>query len=232
MFMSLFNLLGYVYFFALKLSSAGSFPRPLSKTEEAELLSVLGDSSADEEERRAARDELISHNLRLVAHVIKKYYSSYSDQDDLISIGTIGLIKGINSYDQSKGTKLATYAARCIENEILMYFRAKKNKEQYILLGDPIDVDPEGNPLTVMDVVCDETNIAEDVERKVKTEEALRLVSLLKNPREKQIIILRYGLDNKPPLTQREVAKRLGISRSYVSRIEKKVLLELRSEFE
>jgi len=113
-----------------------------------------------------------------------------------------------------------------------MYFRAKKNKEQYILLGDPIDVDPEGNPLTVMDVVCDETNIAEDVERKVKTEEALRLVSLLKNPREKQIIILRYGLDNRPPLTQREVAKRLGISRSYVSRIEKKVLLELRSEFE
>ena len=119
MFMSLFNLLGYVYFFALKLSSAGSFPKPLSKAEEAELLSVLGDCSADEKERRAASDELISHNLRLVAHVIKKYYSSYSDQDDLISIGTIGLIKGINSYDQSKGTKLATYAARCIENAIL-----------------------------------------------------------------------------------------------------------------
>lgn len=232
MFMSLLNLLGYVYFFALKLSSAGSFPRPLSKTEEAELLSTLADNTADESARRAARDTLISHNLRLVAHVIKKYYSNYSDQDDLISIGTIGLIKGINSFDPGKGTKLATYAARCIENEILMYFRAKKNKEQYVLLGDPIDVDPEGNPLTVMDVVCDETNLAEDVETKVKTEEALRLVSLIRDPREKQIIILRYGLDNKPPLTQREVAQRLGISRSYVSRIEKKVLLELRSKIE
>ena len=113
-----------------------------------------------------------------------------------------------------------------------MYFRAKKNKEQYVLLGDPIDVDPEGNPLTVMDVVCDETNLAENVETKVKTEEALRLVSLIGDQREKQIIILRYGLDNKPPLTQREVAQRLGISRSYVSRIEKKVLLELRSKIE
>lgn len=232
MFMSLLNLLGYVYFFALKLSSAGSFPRPLSKAEETELLSVLADNNADESARRAARDTLISHNLRLVAHVIKKYYSNYSDQDDLISIGTIGLIKGINSFDSGKGTKLATYAARCIENEILMYFRAKKNKEQYVLLGDSIDVDPEGNPLTVMDVVCDETNLAEDVETKVKTEEALRLVSLISDPREKQIIILRYGLDNKPPLTQREVAQRLGISRSYVSRIEKKVLLELRSKIE
>lgn len=232
MFMSLLNLLGYVYFFALKLSSAGSFPRPLSKAEEAELLSVLADNTADESARRAARDTLISHNLRLVAHVIKKYYSNYSDQDDLISIGTIGLIKGINSFDPGKGTKLATYAARCIENEILMYFRAKKNKEQYVLLGDPIDVDPEGNPLTVMDVVCDETNLAENVETKVKTEEALRLVSLIGDQREKQIIILRYGLDNKPPLTQREVAQRLGISRSYVSRIEKKVLLELRSKIE
>lgn len=232
MFMSLLNLLGYVYFFVLKLSSAGSFPKPLSKSEEESLLRTLAESDADENLKRAARDKLISHNLRLVAHVIKKYYSNYSDQDDLISIGTIGLIKGINSFDPDKGTKLATYAARCIENEILMYFRTKKSKEQYVLLGDPIDVDPEGNPLTVMDVVCDDTDLENDVEKKIKTQEAVRLVGLIENPRERQIIIMRYGLDNKPPLTQREVAKKLGISRSYVSRIEKKVLLDLRSKIE
>ncbi len=193
------------------------------------------EKSADiysEAEVRAAREKLVTHNLRLVAHVIKKYYAAYSDQDDLISIGTIGLIKGINSFDPDKGTKLATYAARCIENEILMYFRSQKNKQQYVLMGEPIDMDSEGNPLTIMDVICDEADMAEDVELKIKAEQALWLVSQIKDEREKEIIILRYGLNNQKPLTQREVAKLLGISRSYVSRIEKKVLENLRAEFE
>lgn len=222
-----------LYFFALHISGGGAFPRTLSKAEEAECLRVLSPASGySEAEVREARDKLVTHNLRLVAHVIKKYYAAYSDQDDLISIGTIGLIKGINSFDPDKGTKLATYAARCIENEILMYFRSQKNKQQYVLMGEPIDMDSEGNPLTIMDVICDETDMAEDVEMKIKAEQALWLVSQIKDEREKEIIILRYGLNNQKPLTQREVAKLLGISRSYVSRIEKKVLENLRAEFE
>ncbi len=229
-----------LYFFALHISGGGTFPRTLSKAEEAECLRVLswdkrrGDAEVDytEADVRAAREKLVTHNLRLVAHVIKKYYAAYSDQDDLISIGTIGLIKGINSFDPDKGTKLATYAARCIENEILMYFRSQKNKQQYVLMGEPIDMDSEGNPLTIMDVICDESDMAEDVELKIKAEQALRLVSQIKDEREKEIIILRYGLNNQKPLTQREVAKKLGISRSYVSRIEKKVLENLRTKLE
>ncbi len=232
MFMSFFNLLGYLYFFALHISSAGSFPKPLSKEDEMKYLEIMNSNDFSDIERKDAKDKLISHNLRLVAHVIKKYYSNYSDQDDLISIGTIGLIKGINSFDASKGAKLATYAARCIENEILMYFRSKKNKDQYILLGEPIDLDSEGNPLTVMDVVCDDLNLAENVEMKLKTEQALKFVEEIEDEREKKIIIMRYGLNNHAAKTQREVANELGISRSYVSRIEKKVLESIRSRFE
>lgn len=228
-----------LYFFALHISGSGAFPKTLSHEEEAECLRILAyekhhtkEQKYTDEEVRAARDKLVTHNLRLVAHVIKKYYASYSDQDDLISIGTIGLIKGINSFDPDKGTKLATYAARCIENEILMYFRSQRNKQQYVLMGDPIEMDSDGNPLTIMDVICDEADMAEDVELKIKSEEALMLVNKIKDEREKEIIILRYGLNNQKPLTQREVAKLLGISRSYVSRIEKKVLENLRSELE
>lgn len=232
MFMSLLSLLSYVYFFALHISGAGSFPKPLDRDEEQSLLLTLRDENASDSEKKAAKDKLISHNLRLVAHVIKKYYSAYSDQDDLISIGTIGLIKGINSFDATKGARLATYAAKCIENEILMYFRTKKNKEQYVLLGDPIDMDSEGNPLTVMDVVCDEANLPEDVEHKMRAERVLKLVDKIKDERERKIIIMRYGLNNQKPKTQREVASELGISRSYVSRIEKKVLEKLRRDFE
>lgn len=240
-----------LYFFALHISGSGAFPKTLSRNEEVECLRVLSwekrhresDQNVDldcpkknesytEEDVRAAKDKLVTHNLRLVAHVIKKYYAAYSDQDDLISIGTIGLIKGINSFDPDKGTKLATYAARCIENEILMYFRSQKNKQQYVLMGEPIDMDSDGNPLTIMDVICDESDMAEDVELKIKTEQVLSLVSGINDKREKEIIILRYGLNNQKPLTQREVAKLLGISRSYVSRIEKKVLENLRAELE
>lgn len=230
---SILGIFESLYFFALHISGGGSFPRTLNKAEEAECLRALSPASGSSEaEVRAARDKLVTHNLRLVAHVIKKYYAAYSDQDDLISIGTIGLIKGINSFDPDKGTKLATYAARCIENEILMYFRSQKNKQQYVLLGEPIDMDSEGNPLTIMDVICDESDMAEDVELKIKAEQALYLVNQIKDEREKEIIILRYGLNNQKPLTQREVAKLLGISRSYVSRIEKKVLENLRASFE
>lgn len=213
-------------------TQAGEMPVSQSMRERDENCTPSPAEGYTEAEVRAARDKLVTHNLRLVAHVIKKYYAAYSDQDDLISIGTIGLIKGINSFDPDKGTKLATYAARCIENEILMYFRSQKNKQQYVLMGEPIDMDSEGNPLTIMDVICDETDMAEDVEMKIKAEQALWLVSQIKDEREKEIIILRYGLNNQKPLTQREVAKLLGISRSYVSRIEKKVLENLRAEFE
>ncbi len=215
-----------------KSARAGEMPVSQNMRECDENCAPFPVSGYTEAEVQAARDKLVTHNLRLVAHVIKKYYAAYSDQDDLISIGTIGLIKGINSFDPDKGTKLATYAARCIENEILMYFRSQKNKQQYVLMGEPIDMDSEGNPLTIMDVICDETDMAEDVEMKIKAEQALWLVSQIKDDREKEIIILRYGLNNQKPLTQREVAKLLGISRSYVSRIEKKVLENLRAEFE
>lgn len=225
----------YLYFFALHIGGTGTFPKALSKDEERECLEVLKRArehsmQGKEKEVKSARDRLISHNLRLVAHVIKKYYASYCDQDDLISIGTIGLIKGINSFDPDKGTKLATYACRCIENEILMYFRSLKSKQQYVLMGDSIETDHEGNALTIMDVVCDDCDIERDTEIKLKAQQAIKLTERLE-PREREIITLRYGLNNNPPLTQREVAERLSISRSYVSRIEKKALETLRLGF-
>lgn len=210
----------------LHIEGAGSFPKPLSAKAEREALERLqaGDS--------AARDLLIEHNLRLVAHIIKKYYAAYSDQDDLISIGTIGLIKGIQSFDEKKGTRLATYAARCIENEILMHFRNQKKTAQDISMSEPIDTDAEGNPLTLSDIIYTDDTIADDLDKKIKIERLRKFVFEMPNPREREIIVKRYGLDGQFPETQREIAARLGISRSYVSRIEKKSLAELREKFE
>ena len=212
-------------YIALHLSSSGSFPPPLSATEEAHCLREIAQGSAE------AKSRLIEHNLRLVAHIIKKYYSTYSEQEELISVGTIGLIKAVNTFDVEKGTRLATYAARCIENEILMYFRSQKKNAQDMSTSDPIDIDSEGNPLTLMDIICVDDTIADDLDIKIKTEQLYEFVNELPDPREKQIIIARYGLFGSDIYTQREVAKLLDISRSYVSRLEKKALNRLRKRF-
>ena len=215
-----------LFFFALHLSGTGSFPPPLSAKRERECLLAMKNGDVN------AKNELIEHNLRLVAHIIKKYYSSSVQQDDLISIGTIGLIKAINTFDPDKGTRLATYAARCIENEILMQFRAQKKTAQDISVNEPIDTDSEGNPLTLMDIISTEDEIVEDIYKITMLKKLSTEVGRIKDPREKSIIMMRYGLDGMRPMTQLEVSKKLNISRSYVSRIEKKALKELRKALE
>lgn len=207
----------------LHITDTDTFPKPLSKKEENLLLEKL--SQGDE----AARKKLIEHNLRLVAHIVKKYYANYSEQDDLISIGTIGLIKGINSFNCEKGTKLATYCARCIENEILMYFRNNKKLSQEISFSEPIDTDSEGNPLTLMDIIAIDDTIVDDIDTKGKLKKLVYLINNINDQRDKLIIVKRYGLDGCEPLTQKEIAKELNISRSYVSRIEKRIIEDLRN---
>ena len=223
--MDIFSLFSNLLIFILHVTNAESFPAPLSKKEEAETIEKM--VNGDE----AAKEKLIKHNLRLVAHIIKKYYASYSDQDDLISIGTIGLIKGINSFKPEKGTKLATYASRCIENEILMYFRNIKKTTQEISFSEPIDTDSEGNPLTLMDIISIDDTIIDDLDYRDKLKKTIEIIDDIKNKRDKQIIIMRYGLDGNAPKTQSEVAAALKISRSYVSRIEKRIIEAIRSEF-
>jgi RNA polymerase sporulation-specific sigma factor len=219
------SLLGNLWFFILNVS-AGSFPRPLSAREEADCLAkkATGD--------RAARNKLIEHNLRLVAHIIKKYYATQADQDDLVSIGTIGLIKAFDTFDASKGTRLSSYAARCIENEILMYFRSTRKTAQDVSISDPIDTDRDGNALTFMDIIaCDDT-IADDLDLKMQSQKLHTYIPEVLDRRERQIICMRYGLGNQPPMTQQTVAEKLNISRSYVSRLEKRALEKLRARFE
>ena len=213
-------------YFTLHLQNGNSFPKPLNAAEEKRCFELIKSGNKD------AAKKLIEHNLRLVAHVTKKYYSLTADSDDLISIGTIGLIKAVNSFDYEKGARLATYAARCIENEVLMYLRSIKKTSQDISMSEPIDTDNEGNPLTFSDVVYEDDTIADDIDLSEKTRQIYEFVKQMKSPAEKEIIILRYGLYNKKPLTQREVAQRLGISRSYVSRIEKRVLEKMRDYIE
>ncbi len=179
-----------------------------------------------------ARGLLIERNLRLVSHIVKKYYSRTNDTDDLISIGTIGLIKAIDSFNPEKNIKLATYASRCIENEILMHFRNIRKSANDVYLNDSLESDKDGNPLTLQDTISDSRDLSEELENKIRWEKVSKLINDLEDEREKEIIILRYGLNNKKPLTQREVAKRLNISRSYVSRIEKKVLDDIRNQVE
>ena len=223
--MDIFLLISNMLYLILHVTDTDSFPKPLSKKEEGELLEKL--SAGDDN----ARKQLIEHNLRLVAHIVKKYYANYSEQDDLISIGTIGLIKGINSYNQKKGTKLATYCARCIENEILMYFRNNKKISQEISFNEPIDTDSEGNPLTLMDIISIDDTIIDDIDTKNKLKVLANIINNMEDKRDKTIIIKRYGLDGQQPLTQKEIAKDLNISRSYVSRIEKRILEELKELF-
>lgn len=215
-----------MFYLMLHIQNAGSFPKPLSAKEEREALQRLKEGDSE------ARDLLVEHNLRLVVHIIKKYYSSYSDQDDLISIGTIGLIKGVNSFNAEKGTRLATYAARCVENEILMYFRNQKKSSQDISMSEPIDTDSEGNPLTLSDIIFTDDTISDDIDKKMKIEKLRKCINAMPDGREKEIIIRRYGLNGCFPLTQREIADKLHISRSYVSRIEKKAIEDLRKSFD
>lgn len=224
--MDIFSLFSNLLVFILHVTNADSFPAPLSKKEEAEAIKKMADGD------EAAKEMLIKHNLRLVAHIIKKYYSNYSDQDDLISIGTIGLIKGINSFKPEKGTKLATYVSRCIENEILMYFRNVKKTAGEISFSEPIDTDSEGNPLTLMDIISIDDTIIDDLDYKEKLKKTIEIINNIKNKRDKQIIIMRYGLDGSLPKTQNEVAKALKISRSYVSRIEKRIIEAIRIKLE
>ena len=198
--------------FSLRLSGSGSFPKPLSAAEEAQWLERF--SQGDPE----ARNVLIERNLRLVAHIVKKYYTQSIDQEDLISIGTIGLIKGISSFDPSKGARLATYAARCIENEILMHLRTLKRQQNEVSLSDSIDSDKDGNTLQLMDIVGVDDTMLDDLHDRESALLLHRLVREKLTPREAEILRLRYGLSGTLPLTQREVAALFDISRSYVSR--------------
>jgi RNA polymerase sporulation-specific sigma factor len=212
-------------FLVLHVVNSSSFPKPLTAVQEREAFAAMraGD--------RVARQRLIEHNLRLVAHIIKKYYANAQNQEDLVSIGTIGLIKAVDTFDETKGPRLATYAARCIENEILMHFRAAKKTAQDVSLSEPIDTDSEGRPLTLMDVLAQEDTIVDDLDRKIKTEKLGRYIRESLDEREREIIALRYGLGGRP-LAQWEVAERLDISRSYVSRLETKALGKLRRRYE
>ncbi len=206
--------------------SAGSFPKPLTPQEEQYYLerSAQGDLEA--------RNILIERNLRLVAHIMKKYYAQTADQEDLISIGTIGLIKGITTFDPSKGAKLATYAARCVENEILMHFRAQKKSSNDVSLSDYIDTGSDGAALSLMDVVSEDEDLTEQISNREQLQMVRKLVDTCLTEQERRVICLRYGIGDLRPQRQREVAKMIGLSRSYVSRIEKRALEKLRKALE
>ena len=208
--------------YSLQLST-GSFPKPLTAEEEQHYLALSAQGDLE------ARNILIERNLRLVAHIMKKYYATDADQEDLISIGTIGLIKGITTFDNTKGARLATYAARCVENEILMHFRSMRKSSQDVSLSDYIDSGSEGAPLSLMDVISDDLDLMEMVSTRESVTKLRSALDCCLTDQERQVVILRYGLAGHPPLRQRQVADALGISRSYVSRIEKRALEKLRS---
>ena len=209
----------------LGIEDIGSFPSPLSREEEYELFEEMASGS------KSARERIIEHNLRLVPHIIKKYYSLYESPDELLSVGSLGLIKAVDTFKHEYGTKFATYGARCIQNEILMFFRAQKKLRNEVSINEQIDIDKEGNPLTYMDIISTDENVADDLDMKVHIEKLRELVERVLDERSREIIVLRYGLKGFRPRTQREVAEYLGISRSYVSRIEKRALSELKEAF-
>lgn len=222
---SVFSAFSNLFHLILGIGTPQNFPPPLSAEEECEYFRALegGDESA--------RQKLISHNLRLVSHIVRKYYSGHKSQEDLVSVGVIGLVKAVDSFRISAGAKFATYAAKCIQNEILMYFRSQKRVGSEVSLSDTIDVDRDGNPLTYIDVISCDESLTGEVERQIDAERAMRFVNTVLDMRERKIISLRYGLRGGEPLTQREVATLLGISRSYVSRIEKTAIEKLQSAF-
>ena len=216
----------YVCFFILHVCGSGSFPKPLSEKQEREYLKQFANGNLD------ARNKLVEHNLRLVAHIIKKYYGVQSEQDDLVSIGTIGLIKAINTFNPNKNIRLSSYASRCIENEILMHFRNNKKSSQDISLNETIDTDKDGNPLTLLDIMSVDDNILDNLDLKLNSKKLGQFIGEELDERERRIIVMRYGLNGNEPMTQKDVAKLLDISRSYVSRIETKALKKLRKRFE
>ena len=209
----------FLFLFLRAGSAGGSFPPPLSAAEEREAFAKCREGD------KAARDKLIMHNLRLVAHIVKKYYTAYKDQDDLISIGTIGLIKAIDSFNPENGARFATYAGKCLQNEILMHFRSQKKLSLETSINDSVDVDKDGNPLTYMDSIPCEDNIVEEIDKSIKLSLVKKALEGALTPKERQIVIMRYGLGEDGKIyAQREVAAVLGISRSYVSRLEKAAL--------
>ena len=209
----------FLFLFLRAGSAGGSFPPPLSAKEERDAFEKC--KAGD----RAARDKLIMHNLRLVAHIVKKYYITYKDQDDLISIGTIGLIKAIDSFRPENGTRFATYAGKCLQNEILMHFRAQKKLALETSMNDSVDVDKDGNPLTYMDIIPCEDNIVDEIDKSIKLSLVKKALDTVLTPKERSIIVMRYGLGADGKIyAQREVAAALDISRSYVSRLEKAAL--------
>ena len=211
--------------YSLQLNT-GSFPRPLSEAEERDYLQRAKEGDLE------ARNTLIERNLRLVAHIMKKYYTQASDQEDLISIGTIGLIKGIETFDHTKGARLATYAARCVENEILMHFRAMRKSAQDVSLSECIESGSDGTPLELMDVVAEDWDLLEQISAREQIGQLRRAIDNCLTDCERQVILLRYGLKGQEAKRQREVAQITGLSRSYISRIEKRALEKLRQELE
>ncbi|MBQ6143259.1 MAG: RNA polymerase sporulation sigma factor SigK [Clostridia bacterium] len=220
------EILSLIPFAILHVITSNSFPKPLSAKEEKKYIEMLNG-----EESVEAKNKLINHNLRLVAHITKKYYYNKNDPDDLISIGTIGLIKAVNTFNPGKGIKLSSYASRCIENEILMYFRSLKKLSLDVSINEPIETDKNGNILTLMDTISTDDFVVDKIDVKVKIQKLKKYILKYLSKREQIILCLRYGLNGMAPLPQREVAKKLGISRSYVSRIEKKTLLFLKKCF-
>ena len=217
-----FLLSGFYFLFLRVSGSSASFPKPLSKNEEIEYFKKMSEGDA------LAREILIKRNLRLVAHIAKKYSVSPTEADDIISVGTMGLIKAVDTFRPECGTRFATYAVRCLQNEILMYFRAQKKHMSDTSLSEILDIDKDGNPLTYMDILSLDDDIAEKIDVKIKSEQLMNLIEKKLCKREKQIIFMRYALGFSKPLTQREIAEKLGISRSYVSRIENSAISKLR----
>ena len=204
----------------------GSFPKPLTEEEERRYLALAAEGNLE------ARNVLIERNLRLVAHIMKKYYAQTADQEDLISIGTIGLIKAVSTFDASKGARLATYAARCVENEILMHFRAQRKSAQDVSLSDYIETGSDGAALSLMDVVSEDADLLEQVTTREAVRQLRQVLDTCLTEQERQVVTMRFGLDGEKPKRQREVALFCGISRSYVSRTEKRALEKLRAALE
>lgn len=214
-------------FFALHVDNMSVFPKPLSKNQEFECFKKLTENNDIN-----ARNMLIEHNLRLVAHIIKKYYSKSKEQDELISIGSVGLIKAVSTFDYLKGNRFATYASRCIENELLMHFRSAKKSSGDIYIDDPIESDKDGNCISLIDIISDGECLTEQVDLLIRSQQLYGFITKCLDEREIQIISLRYGIFGHSPHTQKDVADKLGISRSYVSRIEKKALQKLKARYD
>ena len=227
MFFDLLGLLfGKIFFFTGVVSDEGNFPKPLSPEDESKYLRLAREGDTE------AKNILIRHNMRLVAHIVKKYTGS-AETDDLLSVGSIGLIKAINTFQEGKGTQLATYTARCIENEILMLLRAGKKHKNSVSLSDPVGVDKDGNELTLIDLLAEkEDSVFAQVEKSIQREKFVAYLKKFLTEREFIILSLRYGLEDGVALPQREVAKKLGISRSYISRIEKRAIEKARERLD